>query len=343
MERIAFKTPSGLSEIFIGSYPEKIESLIDPARTVIITDSNVESVYGNTFPDSPVITVPAGEQSKCLDVVEMVLNSLLEAGADRSTFILGIGGGVVSDITGFVASVYMRGVRFGFVSTTLLSQVDAGIGGKNGVNLGQNKNIVGTFSQPEFVICDPAMLSTLPHMEFVSGLGEVVKHALIKDRLMLGFIEENIDLVLKGDASIMLKLIAASIRIKTTIVASDEKEQGDRRLLNFGHTAGHPIELLTQLPHGMAVAHGMMIAAELSYDEGLLQLEDLGRIESLLGRLGLLQEINILPGSVGKILLGDKKRENERIHFIYLKEPGNAYIKPVPIGELIGKLTEKGL
>ena len=341
MEQLTFTGASGKSEIFIGADWRSAFDRTGPGQTIIITDNNVRSIYGPSFPDIPVISLEPGEASKRLDEIERILVELLSLGADRSTFLLGIGGGVVCDITGFVASIFMRGISFGFVSTTLLSQVDASIGGKNGVNLSGTKNIVGTFAQPVFVICDQSMLDTLPGMEYISGLGEVVKHALIKDERMLGYLEENVDAVISGDKDILENLIYRSVEIKAGIAGRDEKETGERRLLNFGHTVGHGIEAVTGLPHGIAVSHGMMIASEFSYEDNMIDLNELGRIRSLLERLSLLPEISPAKGAVSQFLLKDKKREDQNIHFVFLEKPGRAAIKKVSLQDITGRLTLK--
>lgn len=338
---MTFQTASGKSEIFIGADWKSALKMVDLQGAIIITDRNIKSIYGSGFPELPVITVEAGERSKSLPVVEEVLKELLALGADRSSFLLGIGGGVVCDIAGFAASIFMRGIRFGFVSTSLLSQVDASIGGKNGVNLSGAKNIVGTFAQPEFVVCDQEMLDTLPEVEYFSGLGEVVKHALIRDERMIGYLEENIDAVISRNRDVLRNLIYRSVEIKADIVARDEKEIGERRLLNFGHTVGHGIEAATGLPHGIAISHGMLIAAEFSCDDNMIDLAELGRVRSLLERLGLLPDIKPGIGSISQFLLKDKKRENENIHFVFLEKPGIAVIKKISLQNIVERLAAK--
>ncbi len=211
-----------------------------------------------------VLTVQPGEESKTLTVIGDLCTRLLEAGADRSAFILGFGGGVVCDIAGMVASVYMRGVRHGFVSTTLLSQVDASTGGKTGVNLGAYKNIIGTFRQPEFVLCDHRLLSTLPDDEFQSGVGELIKNAIIRDRDLFFDISSSLDRIYDRDPLMLEDLIYRAVKIKAGIVRHDPLEKGMRRLLNFGHTFGHVLETAYHLPHGIAVMEGMLIASRLS-------------------------------------------------------------------------------
>jgi 3-dehydroquinate synthase len=339
MNKLTFNAASGRSEIFIGADWKSALERTDLSGTIIITDTNVRSIYGAGFPDIPVITLEAGEESKNISTIERILKELLGLGADRSSFLLGIGGGVVCDITGFAASIYMRGIRFGFVSTTLLSQVDASIGGKNGVNLSGTKNIVGTFTHPEFVICDQDMLDTLPDAEYISGLGEVAKHALIRDEKMIGYLEENIEDIIRRDKVVLGNLIMRSVEIKSEIVAHDERETGERRLLNFGHTIGHAIEAVTGARHGIAIAHGMMIASELSFDDKMLDIAEIGRIRSLLERLGLLSEINFDRKEIIEFLLRDKKRENENIHFVFLDKPGHALVKLVSLQDIAERIS----
>lgn len=170
MEKIIIETTGSGSEILVGEKWEAVSQMLPDKGTVIITDDNVNQLYGDKFPEAPVFSVSPGEGSKKMQIIEYLAEKLLDAGVDRSGFILAIGGGVVCDIAGFLASIYMRGIRCGYVSSTLLSQVDASTGGKNGVNLGGTKNMLGTIRQPEFVICDPEMLQTLPEQEYLSGL-----------------------------------------------------------------------------------------------------------------------------------------------------------------------------
>ena len=181
MEKITIHTPGFRSEILVGERWDAVSGLLPEKGVIIITDDNVSRLYGDKFPKIPVFSLSPGEESKKLKVIEYLAEQLLQAGIDRSGFVLAVGGGVVCDIAGFLASVYMRGIRCGYVSSTLLSQVDASTGGKNGVNLGGTKNMLGTIRQPEFVICDPGMLQTLPDQEYLSGLAELIKTAVIGD------------------------------------------------------------------------------------------------------------------------------------------------------------------
>jgi 3-dehydroquinate synthase len=343
MENFVFKVDGAESNIILNQEWREVWKLVDIGNTIIITDSNISRLYSAYFKKLRVIVLDAGEASKSIARVESILSELLALKADRTTFLLGIGGGVVCDITGFVASIYMRGLRFGYVSTSLLSQVDASLGGKNGVNLNGVKNCVGTFSLPEFVFCDHRMIDTLPDIEYFSGLGEVVKHALIKDKNLLGYIEENVDLILKRDSEVIGNLITSSIRIKANIVGNDFYERGERRLLNFGHTIGHAIEVVTGLPHGLAISYGIVLSCEFSYDKGFLDYTGVARIKSLLGRLGLLPEIAIDKRELCRLIESDKKRDRTNLYFIFLKNPGEAFVESIPITELIDRISERVL
>ena len=242
------------------------DRLLPENGVVIITDDTVKELYGDKFPDVPVFSILPGEGSKKLEVIEHLAGQLLEEGVDRTGFMLAIGGGVVCDIAGFLASVYMRGIRCGYVSTTLLSQVDASTGGKNGVNLGGTKNMIGTIRQPEFVICDPALLRSLPEQEYLSGLAELIKTAVIGDKELFELIEKSFDEIMSRNIDLLAELVAKSVRFKGMVVSEDEKETGIRRILNFGHTYGHAIEMQKGLKHGFAVASGMELATAFSYE-----------------------------------------------------------------------------
>jgi 3-dehydroquinate synthase len=281
-----------------------------------------------------VITIGTGESVKTLDTVRDIFAALVDLEAQRSTFILGIGGGIVCDTAGFIASTYLRGVRFGFVSTTLLSQVDASVGGKNGVNFEGYKNMVGVFNQPEFVICDMEMLKTLPENELVNGFGEIVKHAVISDIGMLEFLEKNTDKALALDLEVIERLVYDSVVTKADIVNQDEKEAGVRRLLNFGHTFGHAIEKTTKTAHGEAVSAGMAIAVSLSVKKGLLAGEKAKRVTGLLEKLKLPTFIDIDMNAMLDALKKDKKREGDSIHFILLEDIGKAVVQKISIEEL---------
>lgn len=310
--------------------------MIPSAGCVIITDENVFRIYGDCFPDLPVLRIEPGEDSKKIETIERLARGLLNAGIDRSGFILAVGGGLVCDVAGFLASVYMRGIRCGFVSSTLLSQVDASAGGKNGVNIGSLKNVLGVIRQPEFVICDTAMLLTLPDDEFLSGLAELIKTAVIGDRELFGIIESNRGKILARNTELLTLLVARSIRFKSWVVSEDEMETGLRRVLNFGHTYGHAIELHQHLKHGFAVASGMELAARFSQERGYLTAGEADRIIALLDDFGLLSEYDLDEETLEKLIVHDKKKSGQQIYFIFAEGIGQAVAAKTPVEEISG-------
>ncbi|MBK8809093.1 MAG: 3-dehydroquinate synthase [Bacteroidales bacterium] len=253
---------------------------------------------------------------------------------DRSSYILAIGGGIVCDISGFAASCFMRGIDFGFISTTLLSQVDASVGGKNGINFKGYKNMIGNFNLPQFVICDPEMLKSLKKEDLLCGMGEVVKHGIIADKSLFEFIEKNAALALQSDPKVLERFVYDSVVIKSGIVNKDAREKGERRKLNFGHTFGHAIEKVKQIPHGMAISIGMVVAAELSVSRNLLSRAEADRIKNVLKSLQLPTQIDIKAEEALNALKRDKKRDGDSIHFVLLKSIGEAVIEEITIKEL---------
>lgn len=334
MKTLEIHGSTGDSFIYVGEILRNLEKYTPSKNVVLITDKNVKQFYENDFPPHPVITIDTGEKIKNLDTVRDIYEKLVAVGADRSTFIVGLGGGIVCDIAGFVASTYLRGVRFGFVSSTLLSQVDASVGGKNGVNFKGYKNMVGVFNQPEFVICDLNLLNTLPKKEILNGMAEIVKHGAIEDADLFGYLEEHSQKALSLDIEVIEKLVYDSIVIKSAIVNQDELEKGARRKLNFGHTFGHAFEKTTAVPHGEAVSVGMVMASALSVKRGRLSAEDAGRIKILLQRIGLPVDIHAEGKRVFDALKKDKKRKGDHIYFVLLNEIGNAFVDQIPINEL---------
>ena len=334
MKVVNIKSHNRESVIMIGERLENLNKYLPVKNPIIITDTNVLDCWGKQFPPGDVITIGTGEAIKSLDTVSYVYEQLLKLEVDRASFIVGIGGGIVCDIAGFVASTYMRGVKFGFVSSTLLSQVDASVGGKNGVNFGGYKNIVGVFNQPEFVICDLHLLKTVPQKEILSGFAEIIKHGAIADKNLFIYLEENRDRALSLDLPVIEKLVYDSVIIKSKIVNQDEKEKGERRKLNFGHTFGHAIEKITKVRHGEAVSAGMVIASELAVKKKALAVKDSNRLADLLDKYGLPVRIKFECNEVLETLRKDKKREGDLIYFVLLSEIGNAYVEQIAIQEM---------
>jgi len=334
MRRIRIHGHSGLSTIIVGGALGTLGSYAPLHNTVVITDANVRRHHRHAYPPCAVIEISAGEQAKTLDTVKDICLQLMDMGADRSSFLVGIGGGVVCDITGFVASIYMRGLRFGLIPTTLLAQVDAAIGGKNGVNLDGYKNMVGVFNQPRFVLCDLSLLGTLPKRDLLSGFSEIVKHALIRDAELFSYVEANSERGLSLDPESMERLLYDSLVIKSSIVGRDEMEKDERRLLNFGHTFGHAVEKVSGMSHGEAVSIGMGMASRVSEAMGYLGAEDVQRIEALLIKLGLPVRLDAISERVFDAMRRDKKRRGEGIHFVLLKGVGQGFVKEMLIQEL---------
>jgi len=326
--------------VVVGDRLQALPVYLGSRRVVVITDQRVGGLYLKSLPYQEVIELPEGEASKTLDTARHIYERLVEAHADRSTFLLGLGGGVICDITGFVAATYMRGVKFGLAPTTLLAQADAAIGGKTGLNLKQYKNIIGAFNQPEVVFCDLHVLETLPHKEVLNGMAEIVKHAAILDQGLFSYLEQNHDKAISVTPDVMERLVSESIRIKASIVRRDERDHGERMKLNFGHTLGHAIELLGPLAHGLAVGIGMAMEAKISVQRGYLDHDDQRRIEGLLGDLGFSFNCPVPKEKVLRTIGVDKKRLGEEIHFVFLRRVGEAVVQRIGLGDLKAELEE---
>ena len=339
MKTIHIQSRNGLSTLLIGEHLKQLPQYIAGRQTIIITDDTVLNLYGKDFPDCPVIAIGCGEAIKTIDTIRHIYRRLIDIEADRSTLIVGIGGGIVCDITGFAASTYMRGLRFGFVATTLLAQVDASVGGKNGVNFDGFKNMVGVFNQPEFVICDMDMLNTLSESDRLCGFAEIVKHAVIADAEMFVYLEKNCSQALALNRDVIEKLVHDSIVIKAGVVNRDETEKGERRILNFGHTIGHAIEKTVGLPHGEAVGIGMVAASQIAVRNGLLSESDAARITSLLSHLRLPTRCDGRREAILSAMKKDKKREGEKIQFVLPEGIGRAIVRPLSM-EQIADLTQ---
>lgn len=330
----------GESEICVGSLADNLERLLPEGRVVVITDANIDRLYHPVVERFEHIIIGNGETNKTLQTVESIYRRLMELGADRSTFLLGIGGGIVTDITGFVAATYMRGVEFGFVSTTLLGAVDASVGGKNGVNVAQYKNMVGTFLQPRFVVADVAMLRTLPQREWRAGLAEVVKMAVIGSEELFGLLEQSAD-TLRDTPELLHDVVVRAIRLKADIVERDEREGGVRRVLNLGHTIGHAIEKSTQrYNHGEAVAIGLSMIADAAVRRGEMKAEDAERIDRLLARLGFVLRADIATNELMREVRYDKKRQGDTIRVVIPERIGSCRIEPMSLDDFGRMLQE---
>ena len=322
------------SEVYIGSAAEILPELLPQGRVVVVSDATIDRLYHPLLAKYDSVLIGTGESIKTLQTVETLYRRFIELGVDRSTFVLGIGGGIVTDVAGFAASTYMRGLSFGFISTTLLGQVDASVGGKNGVNVDGYKNMAGTFTQPQFVVCDPSLLRSLPDREFRAGLAEVVKAAIIADADLFGRIEQTSFETLRTDTDLLSDVISAAIRVKADIVEYDEKESGERRKLNLGHTLAHAIEKSSnRMNHGEAVAVGTALIAGAAVKLGVLKEEERQRIAEVLSRLGFdltpPVEIKRLLKEVGK----DKKNEDGMLRIVLPVGIGDCEVRKMAPGE----------
>lgn len=334
MNSIELNSSGGVCHIYTGESLTNASRYLKGRKTIIIADENVIRHHAAHFPDAPVISVAEGEDSKKISNATRIYEELLNANVDRSWFILGIGGGVTTDLAGFIASTYMRGLPFGFISTTLLGQVDASIGGKNGVNLEGYKNIVGVIRQPEFVICDIELLKTLNKREFIYGWAEVIKCAAILERDFFTYLEKNIEKGLSLDETVLNEIVYQAAGSKVSIVEGDEFESGNRKLLNFGHTFAHGLEKLYKLPHGEAVSIGMVLASKVSVNLGILDPAEADQLLRLISRAGLPVHFDFDPEQLIMAMQKDKKRAGDTISLILLKGLGHAVIKPFPVDNL---------
>jgi 3-dehydroquinate synthase len=276
-----------------------------------------------------ILEMPDGERSKRLSTLEKLAERLVQHGADRGATLLALGGGVVGDVTGFLASIYMRGVDVIQIPTTVLAQVDAAIGGKTGVNLVSGKNLLGTFHQPRAVLIDPAVLETLPSREYRAGLYESLKCGIIGDPGLFKLFEDRRREILDRDPVVVEKVIADSVRLKASVVSADEREGGLRQVLNFGHTIGHALEAETRytaLLHGEAVAWGMIAATHIALSTGKLDSITAGRITNSILGFGKLPRVEFKTASVLKRLRSDKKTRQGKVHFILPREIGKVEI-----------------
>jgi 3-dehydroquinate synthase len=311
-----------------------IQDLTDKVNTVLITDENIFAKQSEKFNGWKTIVIKAGEQFKNQQAVDQIINQLIEMNADRQTFIVGVGGGVVTDIAGYAASIYMRGIRFAFVPTSILAMVDASIGGKNGVDVGVYKNLVGTINHPEFLLYDYSFLDTLPHEEWVNGFAEIIKHACIKDENMFHFLEEKTLEDFQASKENIGKLIQQNVDIKYNVVANDERETGERKLLNFGHTIGHAIENTAKLPHGSAVSIGMVAACVISEKISGFSKEETEKVKQLISKYQLPVALDFDKEKTWQIRLHDKKKSGSDMNFVVLDKIGKASIKKIPLDDL---------
>ncbi|OAL77862.1 3-dehydroquinate synthase [Acinetobacter sp. SFB] len=327
--------------IFIGSdlNPQSLlEPYIKGKQVMIVSNTTVAPLYLEHYVTAiealgktvATCILPDGEKYKNIEYLNLIFDALLEAGFNRDATVLALGGGVIGDMAGFASACFQRGVYFIQVPTTLLSQVDSSVGGKTGINHPLGKNMIGAFQQPQVVLADMAQLSTLPDRELSAGLAEVIKYALLGDRDFLGWIEENMDGLIGRDSALLAEAVYRSCAHKARIVANDEKEQGERALLNLGHTFGHAIESYLGYGvwlHGEAVATGMVMAADLSQRMGWISLDDLERTKKIIQCAHLPVKCPAIPlDEFLAYMAHDKKVLNGQLRLVLMKSLGQAVI-----------------
>lgn len=348
LKEIRINIGERVSRVIVGESIKNIRQLADPENTVIVTDDNLNSHYSSHFSGYPVIIIGTGERIKTLATVETIIRRLIELRAHRKTFLLGVGGGIVCDIAGFAASIYMRGIPFGFISTSLLSQVDASVGGKNGVNIDGLKNMAGVISQPEFVVCDHQMLNTLPDEEYINGMAELIKTACLDSDGLFEFILNSRERLKERDSVTVSEAVYRSVKFKAKIVEEDEREENVRRILNLGHTLGHAVEKVKGVKHGYAVSAGIGFALELSKSRGLIDLSLEREIKDLLKYFGLPCSLNEvagegdIPGIISAVE-SDKKMGADAVNFVLLEGIGRSRIQKIGTDELMKYISSYGI
>jgi 3-dehydroquinate synthase len=309
-----------------------LSRIVDRNNAVLITDEHIFQAHPSRFRGWNCIVLKPGEQYKVQATVDSIIEQLITLEADRRTTLVGVGGGVVTDITGYAASVYMRGIPFGFVPTSLLAMVDASIGGKNGIDVGLYKNMVGLIRQPDFLLYDVGLLKTLPEAEWRNGFAEIIKHACIRDAAMFRQLESQGLEQYRKKRALLASLVERNARIKIKVVLADEFEKGERRLLNFGHTLAHALENQYALSHGEAVAIGMTYA--LGVSEALAGFGQKDRVVNLIQAYGLPTYASFDRKKAFALLKMDKKRERSSLNYILLEKIGKGIVRPIAMKQL---------
>ena len=332
MKHINYKFSGSSTDFYFAYGISHLKKITDPNATVLITDENVYKAHTKRFRGWNTIVLKPGEEFKVQATADALIEKLIDMEADRKTTLVGVGGGVITDITGYVASVYMRGLRFGFIPTSILALVDASIGGKNGLDVGVYKNMVGVIRQPSFILHDMVFLNSLPPQEWENGFAEIIKHACIKDAVMFAELEKNSLKTYQGRQKSICEIIRKNALIKTRVVQKDEFEKGERRLLNFGHTLGHALETQYELLHGQAISIGMTYACHISAQlAGFKQTE---KVIAVLEKYNLPTYASFNKQKVFDVLKMDKKRERKEMNYVLLERIGKGVVKSISLKRL---------
>ena len=338
MKKLTYKFSNSSVDYYLAGGISHLKEIVDKDNAIIITDENVYNAHTKRFRNWNCIVLKPGEEYKVQSTVDEVVDQLIEMEADRKTTLVGVGGGVITDITGYVASVYMRGIPFGFIPTSLLAMVDASIGGKNGIDVGVYKNMVGIIRQPTFLLHDMVFLNTLPQNEWENGFAEIIKHAAIKDAGMFKELEGGSFRKYQSSQKAICDLVQRNAIIKTKVVQNDEFEKGERRILNFGHTLGHALENQYELSHGQAISIGMTYASVIS--EKIIGFKEAGRVAALLEKYDLPTYAGFDKQKVFEVLKMDKKRERKEMNYVLLEKIGKGIVKLIPLNQLENILNE---
>ncbi|TMI61848.1 MAG: 3-dehydroquinate synthase [Bacteroidetes bacterium] len=332
MKKLTYKFGSSSTDFYLAYGISHLKKIADPANTIIITDENIYNAHEKRFKNWNTMVLQAGEEFKIQPTIDNIVQQLIAMEADRKTTLVGVGGGVITDLTGYAASVYMRGIRFGFIPTTILGMVDASIGGKNGIDVGVYKNLVGIIRQPSFILHDMVFLNSLPDSEWENGFAEVIKHACIKDAAMFSELETRSLKHYQSRQKSICELVQRNAMIKAAVVKRDEFEKGERRLLNFGHTLGHALENQYELSHGQAVSIGMTYACHIS--EQLTGFKQTEKVVSLLEKYRLPTYASFNKQKVFDVLKMDKKRERKEMNYVLLEKIGKGVVKSISLTQL---------
>ena len=332
MKKLSYTFSNSSTQFYFDADFSFLEKLVKKDNAIIITDENIFNTHQRKFRGWSTIVLNPGEKYKIQTTVDEVIEQLIGVEADRKTVLIGVGGGVVTDLTGYVAAVYMRGISFGFVPTSILAMVDAAIGGKNGIDIGVYKNIVGTIRQPEFLLYDYSFLKSLPQCEWINGFAEIIKHACIKDARLFRLLEARKLRDFQKDLKGLATLIRKNVEIKASVVQHDEFEKGDRRLLNFGHTLGHAIENIYELSHGQAISIGMTAASKISRQ--LNGFDEVDRVIHLLDQYSLPTLAEFDKKRAMEVLKMDKKKASSAMNYVLLERIGKGTVQQIPMPQL---------
>ncbi len=330
------------TQIWLNHPQNVLDRLVAKQQTIFLVDDKLPNCK-ELFPNHQKLYLAAGESLKTWENTQIYAEKLLSMLMDRGTMLVGVGGGTVTDFTGFLGAILLRGIKVGFIPTTLLAQVDASLGGKNGINSAMAKNLIGTITAPHFIWVDQNYLKSQATVDYLDGMAEVIKYACILDEHLMQLLEQRADPIINQDASMLSEVISCCIEHKMKIVQEDIKEKGNRKILNFGHTFGHAIERVYQYTHGQAISIGMRLAAELSLMLGTgITNEQVQRISNLLAKYQLPIRFNHGLSEVWDVLFYDKKKEADHIAFILLEAIGKPVIIKIP-HEQIQRLMEEAV